>query len=336
MDSKNNISLKPFNTFGFEVRHRGLITIHDENDIKDCLKNQITPFKIIGGGSNILLTRDIDAYVLHNAIKGIQIVKEDDRHVWVTIGGGELWHDFMLWSIDKNLGGLENLSLIPGSVGAAPMQNIGAYGVEQDACFEYLDAICLEDGEWTRFDKTACAFGYRESVFKSTLKDQFFITRVTYRLDKPPHQLHLSYGAIQDILTSQNITQPTIHDVSDAVIQIRQSKLPDPKELGNAGSFFKNPVISKVLYQSLTNDFPALPHYPVSDTHVKVPAGWLIEHCHFKGKSYKHVGVHKNQALVIVHYGHGEGHEVLELAQQIQTRVRDTFGIDIIPEVNIW
>lgn len=336
MDLKKQISLRPYNTFGFDARHRGIIAVSSEEDLRECLKNRVSPVKILGGGSNILITQDIEAYILHNAIKGIQTVKEDNQNVWVRVGGGELWHDLVRWSLDNNLGGLENLSLIPGSVGAAPMQNIGAYGVEQDMCFDHLEAIAMNSGEKKVFDKISCAFGYRESVFKSTLKDQYFITHVTYKLDKPPHKLHLSYGAIQEVLAHQNINQPTIQDVSSAVISIRQSKLPDPKETGNAGSFFKNPVIPKSHYSLLLADYPQLPHYPFSDTHVKVPAGWLIEFCGFKGMTYKHVGVHTHQALVLVHYGDGDGHEILELAEKIQSQVKHTFGIEILPEVNIW
>jgi UDP-N-acetylmuramate dehydrogenase len=307
MDLKKQVSLRPFNTFGFDAHHYGLITIRCETDIIECLENQLAPLKILGGGSNILITQDIGSYILHNAIKGIHIMKEDERNVWVRAGGGELWHDLVHWSLENNLGGLENLSWIPGSVGAAPMQNIGAYGVEQDMYFDHLEAINMDSGEKKIYGKESCAFGYRESIFKSDLKNKCFITHVTYRLDKPPHTLHLSYGAILEVLAHQNINQPTIQDVSSAVISIRQSKLPDPKETGNAGSFFKNPVISKNHYSLLLADYPHLPHYPVSDTHVKVPAGWLIEFCGFKGMSYKHVGVHTQQELVLVHYGEGAG-----------------------------
>lgn len=336
MQIKENVSLKDFNTFGFDVQHKGLIEITTEDDIIQVIKSPYRPLKIIGGGSNILLTQDVDAYVLHNGIKGIHIEKEDHTCVHVRVGGGESWHEFVLWTLEHNYGGLENLALIPGSVGAAPMQNIGAYGVEQNICFDYLEAIHLSSGEKHIFHSQACAFGYRESVFKMQLKDQFFITHVIYRLHKPPHTLHLSYGAITDVLRSRNIIEPTIQDVAQAVIEIRQSKLPNPKEIGNAGSFFKNPVIDMAHFLTLEEQYPNMPNYPVSDTEVKVPAGWLIEQCGFKGTIYGNVGVHKHQALVLVHIGNGHGSQILGLAQKIQTSVKEKFDINIHAEVNIW
>lgn len=336
MHIDKNIHLTAFNTFGFDAHHKGLVTIQDESEIIDFINKNLSPIKILGGGSNILITKDIDAYLLHNRIKGIEKIKENNDSIWVRVGGGEIWHDLVMWSIDNHLGGLENLSLIPGSVGAAPMQNIGAYGIEQNICFDNLEAICLNAGTVHVFDSESCRFGYRESVFKSELKDKYFITRVTYKLQKPPHTLNLSYGAIQEVLIDKKITQPTIQDVSNAIIDIRQSKLPDPKILGNAGSFFKNPVISKALYESLLIDYPTLPHYPISDNSVKVPAGWLIEQCGFKGTKYKNVGVHTQQALVLVHYGKGVGAQILELAIKIQSAVHSKFGIEITPEVNFW
>ncbi len=336
MEIKQNISLKDYNTFGFDVEHKGLLDINSENELLEVIKSQLSPIKIIGGGSNILLTQDIDGYILHNNIKGIQVTYEDDCHVNVRVGGGESWHEFVLWTLEYNYGGVENLALIPGSVGAAPMQNIGAYGVEQNMCFEYLEAIHLDSGEKRIFNNETCAFGYRESVFKKQFKDQYFITYVVYKLNKPPHTLHLSYGAITDVLRSKDVVEPTIQDVAQAVIEIRQSKLPNPKEIGNAGSFFKNPVIDKSHFLSLKELYPDMPSYPVSDTEIKTPAGWLIEQCGFKGTTHGNVGVHKHQALVLVHYGNGQGQQILDLAQKIQTLVKEKFGIDIQAEVNIW
>ncbi|MCO6464779.1 MAG: UDP-N-acetylmuramate dehydrogenase [Saprospiraceae bacterium] len=329
-------SLYRYNTFGFDAECMGIHPIETVDDLMAVIKQGIHPIKIIGGGSNVLLTGDVPSFVLHNAIKGIQVIGENDQQVFVSVGSGELWHDLVIWSLDHHLGGLENLSLIPGTVGAAPMQNIGAYGVEQNHIFHSLKAIHLSTGERKVFTGEECAFGYRESIFKHKLKDQYFITQVVYALSKPPHSLHINYGAIQEVLNKQNITQPTIKDVSNAVIEIRRSKLPDPTIIGNAGSFFKNPVISRVQFEQILSNYPGLPHYPAQDEQVKIPAGWLIEQCGFKGFTIGHVGVHKNQALVLVHYGNGSGSEIVELAREIQKAVLQRFGIEIQPEVNFW
>lgn len=328
--------LKAYNTFGFEAHHKGIIRVTDEGMINEVIEQKLSPIKILGGGSNILINNDIDAYILKNEIKGIHIVSEDDTDIVVKVGAGEYWHSLVMWSLSHGLAGLENLSLIPGSVGAAPMQNIGAYGVEQDLAFDSLEAIHLLTGTKKIFMKDECHFGYRDSIFKNELKDQYFITHVSYQLKKKNYTLHIEYGAIREVLQSKKIDSPTIHDVSEAVIEIRKSKLPDPKYIGNAGSFFKNPVISASKYKLLKGQFSDLPSYPIDDDHVKVPAGWLIEKAGWKGHNQGHVGVHHLQSLVLVHFGHGTGAEIKGLALQIQSKVKDIFGIDIVPEVNFW
>jgi UDP-N-acetylmuramate dehydrogenase len=329
-------SLKAYNTFGLDATSKGIICINNEQDLFEYLVKGLSPSKILGGGSNILVTQNIDAYILKNNIKGIEIIDEDDDQVIVKVGAGESWHQFVLWALSHDLGGLENLSLIPGSVGAAPMQNIGAYGVEQEAVFHSLNAIHLVNGIRRTFFKKECQFGYRESVFKNELKEQYFITHVTYILSKRNHHLHIEYGAIKDVLVKNGISAPTIRDVSDAVIEIRQSKLPDPKKIGNAGSFFKNPVIPISQYQDLKTHFPEMPSYPVDELSIKVPAGWLIEQAGMKGFSRGQIGVHKLQALVLVNYGGGQGNDLWQLALDVQSKVLDKFNITIHPEVNIW
>jgi UDP-N-acetylmuramate dehydrogenase len=252
----------------------------------------------------------------------------------VKAGGGEVWHDLVLFCLQHNLGGIENLSLIPGTVGAAPLQNIGAYGVELKDVFEELEAVNLATGELHTFDKAACQFGYRESVFKHESRGQYIVASVTLRLRKE-HQLNTSYGAIQTTLEEMQVQQPTIHDVSAAVCHIRRSKLPDPAQIGNAGSFFKNPEIPVLLYDVLKEKYPGMPAYPVSEAAVKVPAGWLIEQCGWKGKVIENYGVHKNQALVLVNYGGAHGEKLLALARDIIQSVQEKFGITLQPEVNI-
>lgn len=336
MTQIREIQLKPYNSFGFEAKCKGIFFIHQESDFHHFLSSSMTPYKILGGGSNVLICDDIDGYIIKNEIKGIHKVSEDEDHVFVNVGAGEAWHQFVLWTLSQGLGGLENLALIPGTVGAAPMQNIGAYGIEQEQSFFQLSAIDVQTGTKKVFSKEACAFGYRESIFKNEAKNQYFITDVTYVLNKRNHALQTNYGAIQEVLGRKNIDHPTINDVAEAVMDIRRSKLPDPNLIGNAGSFFKNPVITLDQYHGLLSAYPEMPHYPISAKEVKVPAAWLIEKSGFKGQKLGHVGVHHQQALVLVHFGHGKGSEILELAQKIQKKVTSTFGIEISPEVNIW
>lgn len=329
-------NLKPYNTFGLEATSKGLIHILRENDLFEVLLQGLSPIKILGGGSNILITKNIDAYILRNEIKGIEVIEEDENELLVQCGAGEQWHQFVMWSLSNGLAGLENLSLIPGSVGAAPMQNIGAYGVEQKSAFHSLKAIHLETGVRRIFYNEECRFGYRESIFKNEVKDQYFITHVNYILKKKNFTLQLSYGAITDILSQKGILHPTVNDVSEAVMDIRRSKLPDPKLIGNAGSFFKNPVITMSLYNVLIAKYPDMPSYPIDAESIKIPAGWLIEKSGMKGYTNGQIGVHKLQALVLVNYGGGNGSDIYQLALDLQQKVKEMFDISITPEVNLW
>ena len=335
MKIQENISLKPFTTFGIDKKAKFFTTVETLDELKAALlaaKEKQLPVFILGGGSNILLTRDIEGLVIKLEIKGINLVKEEGDQLWVEVGAGEMWHELVLQSIAEDWAGLENLSLIPGTVGASPMQNIGAYGVEIKDVFDSLQAMHRETLEMQSFDAEACRFGYRESVFKQTFKDQFVITSVTFRLSKTPN-FHLEYGAIREVLAANGIDQPSIRAISDAVIQIRKSKLPDPKEIGNAGSFFKNPTIPNAQFDALKASYPSIPGYPSAEG-VKVAAGWLIEQAGWKGKRIGEVGVHAKQALVLVNYGGGTGEEIKKLSEQIQASVYDKFGVQLQAEVN--
>ena len=337
MDIQQQVSLKPYNTFGIDQIAESFCSIQFESQLTEVLKyHSDKPLFILGGGSNMLLTKPIEALVLHIDIKGISIVEENEHQVIISAKAGENWHEFVLWCIDQDYGGLENLSLIPGNVGTAPIQNIGAYGVELKNVFVSCEAIHIKTQETKIFSKSECEFGYRESIFKQKLKGEYIITSVQFKLTKNNHQLHLNYGAIKSQLSNSGITQPTIKDISNAVIAIRQSKLPDPKEIGNSGSFFKNPVISIDQFEKLKSSFPEIPSYPVSKNEVKVPAGWLIEKAGFKGKRFGNYGVHKNQALVLVNYGDASGKDIYDLAIHIQKTVKRIFDIDIMMEVNVF
>ena len=336
MQIHKNFSLKKYNTFGIEAKARQFVSVQSVDELITVLNENPTTKKfILGGGSNMLLTQDIDALVIHLDLKGKKIIDENDDFVWVESQAGENWHEFVIWTINQNFGGLENLSLIPGNVGTTPIQNIGAYGVEIKDTFVLCEAIHIETQELMIFTNEKCKFGYRESIFKNEVKDEFIITSVVFKLTKKNHKLNTSYGAIETELEKQHITNPTLKDVSDAVISIRQSKLPDPKELGNSGSFFKNPVILKTDFEKIQQKFPEMPHYVVSETEVKVPAGWLIEQAGFKGKRFGDAGIHKNQALVLVNYGKATGQEILAVAKDIQATIEATFSISIETEVNI-
>ena len=283
----------------------------------------------------MLLTKDIEALVIHINLKGISIVEENENWVTVKAMAGENWHEFVLWTLEQNYGGVENLSLIPGNIGTAPIQNIGAYGVELKDAFVSCEAIDIKNQKLKTFTNEECKFDYRESIFKQRLKGKYIITSVNLKLSKKNHKLHLDYGAILDQLHSSSIIDPTIQNVSDAVINIRQSKLPDPKEIGNSGSFFKNPVISNENFNELKLNFPEVPSYKVSDTEIKIPAGWLIEKAGFKGKRFNNYGVHQKQALVLVNYGDAKGDDIHKLALLIKATVKRIFKINIETEVNI-
>ncbi len=336
MKTQKNISLKPYNTFGIDLKSDLFFEAHDVKSVREFIQVH-KDFHVLGGGSNILLTRDLKKPVMKISTKGITILDElsDAHFVFVRVQAGENWHDFVSWCLKNNFGGLENLSLIPGNAGTSPMQNIGAYGVELKDVFHSLNALEIATGTIQTFDKEACAFGYRDSFFKQEGKNKFIILDVTFQLTRKDHIIKMNYGAIKEELNKKGISNPGIKDVSEAVIAIRKSKLPDPKEIGNSGSFFKNPVISTAHFESLKAVYPDIPNYPVSEDLTKVPAGWLIEQCGFKGKRVGDAGVHKNQALVLVNYGNATGKEIYDLAVTIQNTVQEKFGIALEMEVNI-
>ena len=332
MNIQQNISLKKYNTFGIHVNAKRFVEINSTPELKEILAQEKDIF-LLGGGSNMLLTSDIEKLVIHLNLKGIIINEVNNDNVLVTAEAGENWHDFVIWCISQNYGGLENLSLIPGNVGTSPIQNIGAYGIEIKDTFHQLEAIEIATGNKTVFNKDNCNFGYRNSVFKNELKGKYIITNVTFKLTKNNHKTNISYGAIKEVL--KDIKEPTLKDISDAVIAIRQSKLPDPKEIGNSGSFFKNPVINIDLFKKLQEQYSDIPNYKVSSTEIKMPAGWLIEQCGFKGKRFGETGVHEKQALVLVNYGNATGQEVFQLAKKIQQTVLEKFAIPLEIEVNV-
>ncbi len=336
MNFQHNISLLPYNTFGLNVNAKVFCMVNNLEKLKKAFtQNTENQTLILGGGSNVLLTQNYDGLVILNQIKGIQIVKETSENIWVKAYSGENWHEFVLHCLQQNWAGVENLSLIPGTVGAAPMQNIGAYGVEIVDVFDTLEALNLDTLQIEIFDKEKCEFGYRESVFKRKLKGQYFIYSVTFKLNKKP-TLNIEYGDIQQTLIAQNIepTKATIQQISQAVINIRESKLPNPKILGNSGSFFKNPTISLQQFDVLKQQFPDIKGYE-NENGIKVPAGWLIEQCGWKGKQIGNTGSHAKQALVLVNYGNANGAEVYALAMQIIESVKLKYGITLEPEVNI-
>lgn len=332
MNIQQNISLKPYNTFGIDVIAKRFAVVNELKDLLELIKTE-KHFFILGGGSNLLLTSNIDYLVIYLNTKGIVANYLDDNFVLVTAAAGENWHEFVLETLSKNYGGLENLSLIPGNVGAAPIQNIGAYGVEIKDVFHHLQALEIATGKIKTFDLEDCNFGYRNSVFKNELKGKFIITSVTFKLTTKNHRLNSSYGAIKDYL--QNVENYTITDISNAVIAIRNSKLPNPKEIGNSGSFFKNPVISSLHFNRLLLQYADIPGYKISNDEVKVPAGWLIEKSGFKGIKQGEAGVHKKQALVLVNYGNASGKDILNLAKKIKNTVKTNFNIDLEIEVNV-
>ncbi|MFK5880082.1 MAG: UDP-N-acetylmuramate dehydrogenase [Flavobacteriaceae bacterium] len=334
MKIQQNISLKQYNTFGIDAKASRFVSVNSIADLLEVLSKEKDLF-VLGGGSNLLLTGNLKTLTLHIDLKGIDIIEETENDVFVKAHAGENWHEFVLWCIENNFGGLENLSLIPGNVGTSPIQNIGAYGVEMKDCFHKLKAIEIATQKQRVFTKDECEFGYRNSVFKNELKGKYIITSVIFKLTKKNHKLNYSYGAIQTELEKRGIEEPTIKHISEVVINIRNSKLPNPKEIGNSGSFFKNPVISNSKFKELKNKYQTIPSYQISETEVKIPAGWLIEKCDFKGKRFGDAGVHDKQALVLVNYGNATGQEIYALAQNIQQTVLDTFGIDLAIEVNI-
>ena len=338
MEILENISLKSDNTFGIDVIAKYYYTIDSAEAFIALSQTEIfqnNKYLLLGGGSNVLFTSDYDGLIIKNNLKGISIVEENNDHIILNVGSGENWHEFVLYCIKNDWGGIENMSLIPGTVGAAPIQNIGAYGIEIKDILISVETIEIDSSRAFTFKNKDCLFDYRSSIFKGLYKGKHFITNVQLKLTKQNHLISTQYGDIQGVLSERNISQPTIKNVSDAVISIRQSKLPDPKIIGNAGSFFKNPIINQSQFEVFIASHPEAPSYKVGDHKVKVPAGWLIEQCGWKGKVIGNTGSHAKQALVLVNHGNAEGNEVKTLAHKIIASVKTKFGIDIEPEVNI-
>jgi UDP-N-acetylmuramate dehydrogenase len=335
---QHNVDLFPYNTFGLHAQAKLFTAIGSVAESISLFQSDAfikQKHFVLGGGSNILLTKDFDGLVVKVEIEGKEIISEDDSTITLRVGAGENWHQFVMYCVERNYGGIENLSLIPGTVGAAPMQNIGAYGVEIKKNILSVEAVEIATGDVRYFDNDACEFGYRESIFKQKLKDQFLISSITLRLTKKDHQFNISYGAIDETLKKFGSQTLSIKAISDAVIYIRSSKLPDPSRIGNAGSFFKNPSIQADLMDFIKKDFPTIPSYPSTDGLVKIPAAWLIEQCGWKGKTFGNIGVHQHQALVLVNYGGGEGEKIWQLAMKIKESVKEKFDITLQPEVNV-
>lgn len=330
-----NCSLLPYNTFGMDVKASRFVeyaSVEELRGLWNAEREAVARALHIGGGSNLLFASDYEGLILHSAIKGYTVVKETEEEVEVRVGAGEVWDDFVAYTVANGWYGAENLSLIPGEVGASAVQNIGAYGVEAKDLIVSVDTFGLETGEERRFMREECRYAYRESVFKQELKGKYAVTFVTYRLKMHP-VFHLEYGNIRAELEKQGC-QVDLENVRRIIIAIRQAKLPDPKVLGNAGSFFMNPVVPKMQFEALLAQYPDMPHYPVDDAHVKIPAGWMIDRCGWKGKRVGHAGVHEKQALVLVNCGGATGKEVMHLAEEIVASVRERFGVTIRPEVN--
>ena len=336
MQIEEHKSLKDYNTFNIQATARYFSSIGSIEDLKLALQSNIHPdIFILGGGSNMLLTKNIEALVLHINLKGIKIISEDRNSVVLNVMAGENWHEFVQYCINNDYGGVENLSLIPGNVGTAPIQNIGAYGVELKDVFLDCNTLSINDQSEKKFTKEECKFAYRNSIFKHQKKGKYIITNVTFKLTKNNHRTIIEYGSIKQELENSNIHHPSIKDISEVIIKIRESKLPNPNEIGNSGSFFKNPTINNIEFEEFYKNFPTAPFYKLSEFEYKIPAGWLIEKSGFKGQRDGDAGVHKNQALVLVNHGNASGKEILELAEKIQTKVKQDFGILIEPEVNI-
>lgn len=337
MNLQQTVSLKPYNTFGIEAKAKYFASFGSLSELEEVVNSQLQTAGsqlILGGGSNILLTKDFDGIVLKNELKGIEVVKEEGDHIYIKAGAGENWHRFVLYCVNNHYAGVENLSLIPGNVGASPMQNIGAYGVEIKDVFHQLEAFHIKEKTIQRFSVQDCEFGYRESVFKNKYKNQFVITSVTYRLDKKP-SFHTSYGAISQELEKMGVKELSIQAISQAVVNIRSSKLPDPEQIGNAGSFFKNPIISNARFDRLKKEFPSVIAFPSGPDHTKLAAGWLIEQCGWKGFRRGDAGCYPKQALVLVNYGKATGSEILELSEDIIQSVQKKFAVTLEREVNI-
>jgi UDP-N-acetylmuramate dehydrogenase len=333
---QKNVSLKSYNTFGIDVKADWLAEIESVEQLLTILDDMPDMKKLIlGSGSNVLFLNDFNGIVLLNKIKGKKIISENDEEIILEVQGGENWHDLVMWTVENNYGGIENLALIPGKAGTAPIQNIGAYGIEIKDVIRQVQAVDMKTLRQITFSRKDCRFGYRHSIFKEPEnKDRYFIFSIQIKLRKKNHHLHTDYGAIQQILSEKKITSPTVKDIAEAVIEIRRSKLPDPKNLGNAGSFFKNPFIEKKILNKLLTKYPAIPYYPAGNNLFKIPAGWLIEQAGFKGKRFGNAGVHNKQALVLVNHGGATGQEIKDLADKIIKEVKKQFSITLQTEVN--
>ena len=337
MNIIENYPLLKLNTFGVDVKAKYFTSINTINELIEATKTNV--FKdlellILGGGSNILFTKDFDGLVILNNIKGKEIISQNQQSIFLKIGAGENWHELVMYCVDNGWGGIENLSLIPGNTGTAPMQNIGAYGVEIKETFLELEALEISSGKIVKFNNSDCEFGYRESVFKNKMKNQYIILNITLELKKNP-VLNINYGDVKAILESQNIKNPAIKEVSNAIIRIRQSKLPDPKKIGNSGSFFKNPLVSLNQLELIKKNYPNVVNYEINENEFKIAAGWLIERAGWKGKKFNNYGIHEKQALVLVNYGLANGMDIFELSEKIILDIKDKFGITLEREVNI-
>ncbi len=334
MEIQTNVPLRTRNTFGINAIAHRFVAVHTVAELQNLLPTT-EPVLIMGAGSNLLITNDIKNLVIHNCIKGIEIIRQDEQHTYVRAGAGESWHGLVEWCVERDLGGIENLSLIYGTVGAAPVQNIGAYGVELQDVLEELEAVELATGKRRIFRADDCRFGYRESIFKREHKGEYCIISITLRLTQHPTAFNTTYGDIQHTLQQMGIKQPTLKTISQAVMYIRQQKLPNPEVLGNAGSFFKNPIISKRHYKELQEQFPAMPSFPLNETQLKIPAAWLIQQVGWRGKRIDDAGVSPNHALILVNYGNATGQDIKNLACDIIADVHQKFNIMLVPEVNI-
>ncbi|MEJ6754981.1 MAG: UDP-N-acetylmuramate dehydrogenase [Flavobacteriales bacterium] len=337
MNVIENYPLIKLNTFGIDVKAKYFTSINTVNELIEIKKSE--KFKdhellILGGGSNILFTKDFNGLVILNNIKGKEIVDQNDDSIILKIGAGENWHELVMYCVDNGWGGIENLSLIPGNTGTAPMQNIGAYGVEIKETFVELEALEISSGKIVKFSNSECEFGYRESVFKNKMKNKYIILNITLELNKNPI-LNINYGDVKAILETKKIETPTIKDVSNAIISIRQRKLPDPKKIGNSGSFFKNPIIDINLLKLIEGKYPNVVSYKINENKFKIAAGWMIEKAGWKGKKFNNFGVHENQALVLVNYGLANGKEIFNLSEKIILDIKEKFGITLEREVNI-
>jgi UDP-N-acetylmuramate dehydrogenase len=342
MELLDHINLKPYNTFGIAARAKHFCRIDHVQQLEELRASSIfkeNPHLILGGGSNVLFTKNFEGLIIQNSLKGIEKTGETDETIELSVSSGEVWNDLVMHCVQNNWGGIENLSLIPGTVGAAPIQNIGAYGVEVGEVIKHVDVIDLSSGRRERIDHDECKFSYRDSVFKSGVKKKIFISSVTLRLTTKNHRINTTYGAVLHTLQQKNNSSSTdfsIQQISEAITHIRSEKLPDYRVTGNAGSFFKNPEITSDAFQKLQGEHPGIPHYPTANQQVKIPAGWLIEQCGWKGRVVGNAGVHAHQALVIINRGEASGDEIFSLAQQIISSVREKFSITLTPEVNIF